>query len=186
MKHKIQTIKYGIKTLTIQMFGLPEKPQELIIKPNGNVIVKAPLNLLVEIKRPIPLKQELVIGEKILLKNKLIRLKIILYPKKRSKISFAFNTLYIYTNENLPKLQSENEIKRLLIKWYRQKALSIIISERIEKFLKIMDIKPKEIKIRDFKLRWGSCTKDGKLLFNWRIIMAPISAIDYVIVHELC
>ncbi|MHA1197712.1 MAG: M48 metallopeptidase family protein, partial [Promethearchaeota archaeon] len=29
-------------------------------------------------------------------------------------------------------------------------------------------------------------TKDGKLLFNWRIIMAPISAIDYVIVHELC
>ncbi|MHA1232174.1 MAG: M48 family metallopeptidase, partial [Candidatus Helarchaeota archaeon] len=139
-----------------------------------------------EIKRPIPLKQELVIGEKILLKNKLIRLKIILYPKKRSKISFAFNTLYIYTNENLPKLQSENEIKRLLIKWYRQKALSIIISERIEKFLKIMDIKPKEIKIRDFKLRWGSCTKDGKLLFNWRIIMAPISAIDYVIVHELC
>ncbi|MHA1232175.1 MAG: hypothetical protein ACTSPQ_16185 [Candidatus Helarchaeota archaeon] len=47
MKHKIQTIKYGIKTLTIQMFGLPEKPQELIIKPNGNVIVKAPLNLVI-------------------------------------------------------------------------------------------------------------------------------------------
>ncbi|MHA1336626.1 MAG: M48 family metallopeptidase, partial [Promethearchaeota archaeon] len=182
MKHKIQTIKYGIKTLTIQMFGLPEKPQELIIKPNGNVIVKAPLNL--DIIKNNVYKKRRWIAEKLRLLVEII--KIILYPKKRSKISFAFNTLYIYTNENLPKLQSENEIKRLLIKWYRQKALSIIISERIEKFLKIMDIKPKEIKIRDFKLRWGSCTKDGKLLFNWRIIMAPISAIDYVIVHELC
>ena len=52
--------------------------------------------------------------------------------------------------------------------------------------MSLIDYKPQEIKVRDQKIRWGSCTKDGKLIFNWRIIMAPISAIDYIIVHELC
>ena len=33
--------------------------------------------------------------------------------------------------------------------------------------------------------RWGSCTKEGSLNFNWKIAMAPISVIDYVIVHEI-
>ena len=50
----------------------------------------------------------------------------------------------------------------------------------------MVDFQPQEIKVRDQKVRWGSCTTEGKLIFNWRIIMAPISAIDYVIVHELC
>ena len=75
--------------------------------------------------------------------------------------------------------------QRMLIKRYKEKALNII-SNRIDKYLELFDFKPQEIKVRDQKIRWGSCTKDEKLIFNWRIVMAPISAIDYVIVHELC
>ncbi len=33
--------------------------------------------------------------------------------------------------------------------------------------------------------RWGSCTKDGILNFNWKIAMAPIGVIDYIIIHEI-
>lgn len=73
----------------------------------------------------------------------------------------------------------------MLIKRYKEKALNII-SNRIDKYLELFDFKPQEIKVRDQKIRWGSCTKDEKLIFNWRIVMAPISLIDYVIVHELC
>ena len=119
------------------------------------------------------------------MKNRLIRLKIYNYPNKRSKITYAFKTLHFYVNENLSEVQREDEIKRVLIEWYKDKAFSII-SKRIEKYLKVIDYEPQEIKIRDQKVRWGSCTKEGKLIFNWRIIMAPISAIDYIIVHELC
>lgn len=33
--------------------------------------------------------------------------------------------------------------------------------------------------------RWGSCTKDGVLQLNYRIVMALVSVVDYVVVHEL-
>ena len=51
--------------------------------------------------------------------------------------------------------------------------------------MKFIEYEPKEIKIRDHKIRWGSCTKEGALIFNWQIVMAPLSAIDYIVVHEL-
>jgi predicted metal-dependent hydrolase len=42
------------------------------------------------------------------------------------------------------------------------------------------------IDVKDFKSRWGSCTPKGEVQYNWRIIMAPNSVCDYVVVHELC
>jgi hypothetical protein len=42
-----------------------------------------------------------------------------------------------------------------------------------------------EANITDGHYRWGSCTPDGNLNFNWRLIKAPLFVIDYVIAHEL-
>jgi predicted metal-dependent hydrolase len=39
--------------------------------------------------------------------------------------------------------------------------------------------------IVDNRYRWGSCTVNDNLSFNWRLIKAPIFVVDYVIVHEL-
>jgi len=179
----------------------------IVVEPDGFVNVKAPLDLetqkihdavnkkknwivnnlkkVQEIVKPIPLKQELVSGEKILLKNNLYRLKITPTPKKKTNVIFAFRMLNVFVNEHLEKEEKQEEIKKAINKWYKERALSII-SERIEKYEKYLEIKPKEIKIRDQKIRWGTCTPEGTLIFNWRIIMAPVSAIDYVVVHELC
>lgn len=207
MVSEIQSVKFGEKEISYSIDRTERKTIGIVVEPDGKVIVKAPFNLehdiiqdtvykkrnwiveklklTEEIEKPIPPQHEMVSGEKILLKNRLIRLKIHPYPNKRSKISHAFKTLHIYVNENLSEIQREDEIKRALIEWYKEKALSII-SNRVEKYLNLIDYKPQEIKVRDQKIRWGSCTKDGKLIFNWRIVMAPISAIDYVIIHELC
>jgi predicted metal-dependent hydrolase len=44
---------------------------------------------------------------------------------------------------------------------------------------------PIAVDVRDLGYRWGSCTKSGNLLFNWRLLQLPVRLIDYVIVHEL-
>lgn len=207
MVSEIKTIKYGNMEISYSIDRTSRKTIGIVVDPDGKVVIKAPidleqqkildtiynkrkwiaekLKLTEEIKKPIPLKHELVSGEKILLKNRLIRLKIYSYPNIRSKITYAFKTLHIYVNETLYQKERDEEIKSLLINWYKEKARNII-SNRIEKYLELIDFKPQEIKVRDQKIRWGSCTKDGKLIFNWRIVMAPVSAIDYIIVHELC
>jgi predicted metal-dependent hydrolase len=41
------------------------------------------------------------------------------------------------------------------------------------------------ISLRDTRSRWGSCTADGKLSFSWRLIMAPLNVIHYVVAHEV-
>lgn len=207
MVSEIQTIKYGDMEISYSIDRTSRKTIGIVVEPDGKVVIKAPidleqqkildtiydkrkwiadkLKLTDEIKKPIPLKHELVSGEKVLLKNRLIRLKIHFYPNKKSKLNYAFKILHIYVDETLSQMEREKEIKRVLIVWYKKKALNII-TNRIEKFLELIDFKPQDIKVRDQKIRWGSCTKDGKLIFNWRTVMAPLSAIDYVVVHELC
>ena len=48
-----------------------------------------------------------------------------------------------------------------------------------------MKASPKKVTIRDQRTRWGSCSGRGTLSFNWRLIMAPPSVMEYVVIHEI-
>ena len=39
--------------------------------------------------------------------------------------------------------------------------------------------------LRDARSRWGSCTHDGRLMYSWRLAMAPPAVLDYVAAHEV-
>jgi predicted metal-dependent hydrolase len=69
----------------------------------------------------------------------------------------------------------------------RAKALARCeIPKRVSQWAAQMNLSFGDIRIKDQKTRWGSCSKSGNLNFNWRLILAPDWVLDYVIVHELC
>ncbi len=76
-------------------------------------------------------------------------------------------------------------IKPLLKKWYQQQAEEILLAKTAA-YAKIIGIKPGKITVKSFKSRWGSCSINGDLQYNWRIVMAPDEIINYLVVHELC
>lgn len=41
------------------------------------------------------------------------------------------------------------------------------------------------VTLRDTRSRWGSCTSEGRLMFSWRLIMAPPQVLNYVVAHEV-
>lgn len=79
------------------------------------------------------------------------------------------------------------QIKRLIEQWLRAEAETHIL-ERCQHWASTMQFSGliKDIRFRKTRSKWGHCTIDGRLQFNWLLIMAPTAVIDYVVVHELC
>jgi predicted metal-dependent hydrolase len=61
----------------------------------------------------------------------------------------------------------------------------LYIVPRTHQLGKVMKTSFGHITLRQQKSRWGSCSSQGNLNFNWRLIHAPTEVIDYVIIHEL-
>ena len=77
------------------------------------------------------------------------------------------------------------KIQQYLQNWYRNKAQERL-KEKTDRYAKQIGVSPAAVSVRNFKSRWGSCDKKGQVVFNWNIIKAPHSVVDYVVVHELC
>lgn len=85
----------------------------------------------------------------------------------------------------LPEHQVEQtSVKRTIEAFYRRKARDVF-EERAQQFAEEMDVSYDEIEIRNQRTKWGSCSTTGTLGFNWRLMMAPSSIVDYIVVHEL-
>ena len=172
-----------------------------ILIEDGNVEVKAPFNLNQKEIESFILKKEKWIKNKILFQKSIkklpnkkfingevfkflgkdLKLKINISDSKKTYIKND----YIYLDLKNNTKNNREKIKKELELFYRS------FSERIlkEKTLiesKKMNLKVNEIKVRSYKNRWGSCSSNGDISYNWKLIMAPEKIINYVIIHELC
>jgi predicted metal-dependent hydrolase len=75
-------------------------------------------------------------------------------------------------------------IKTYLTSWYKQQARRII-AKRVSHYAKIAGLEYKSVAITSAETRWGSCSSNRTLNFNWKLVMTPIEVIDYVVTHEL-
>ncbi len=76
------------------------------------------------------------------------------------------------------------DAQQRLTQWYKRQA-SEKVKERVELYSKITGLAYSKIKISHAAKRMGSCSVNGNLNFSWRLVMAPLENMDYVVVHEL-
>lgn len=82
-------------------------------------------------------------------------------------------------------VENPDLIQDSLFSWYKQHA-ELKFNEKAKRYSKMMGVKFNSVGLKDYKSRWGSCSVEGDITFNWKIIMAPNRIVDYVVVHELC
>lgn len=73
----------------------------------------------------------------------------------------------------------------ILLKYLRELAKKKITSRTIV-LAERYGFQVRKITVRDQSSRWGSCSSAKNINLNWRLIFAPRSILDYVIIHELC
>ncbi len=69
--------------------------------------------------------------------------------------------------------------------WYKKMAREVM-RERATLYVQATSWQYTSLAITSAKTRWGSCSSKGSINFTWRLVMAPLATIDYVVVHELC
>lgn len=95
-------------------------------------------------------------------------------PRKTHYINGAF-----FTSLNDPE-----KIKKQITTWYREKA-GQTFERRLQHYGEQMGLRHSGLKVKEYSARWGTCFPDGQIALNWRLMMPPMPALDYVVVHEL-
>ena len=106
-----------------------------------------------------------------------------------SQLSFHFNDGFTVIFPHHFKLKNKETISDLVrnayIDWLWQQSL-IQVSIAAETYGKLYQLRPRSIRVRQQKSRWGSCGIYNDIYMNWLLILAPSPILEYVVIHEIC
>jgi predicted metal-dependent hydrolase len=79
---------------------------------------------------------------------------------------------------------SEQQLKDRVLCWLQSEAIRLF-AERLPLYAEKLGVHYASFTLSSAKTQWGSCTADGRIRLNWRLMHFPLQQIDYVIAHEL-
>jgi hypothetical protein len=80
--------------------------------------------------------------------------------------------------------RDRERIARVLDGWFRGQA-RVAIEATVADHAAALGVRPAAISIRDPRSRWGSASRQGRLMFSWRLVLGPPEALETVVIHEL-
>jgi predicted metal-dependent hydrolase len=177
-----------------QIIRSARKTLSLEIADDAQLIVRAPFHAKMNVIENVLFKKRLWIRSK----QRLIQKRCLEVHSKEFVAGERF--LYLGRRYTLQMVQGEAPLhfqerfylsekyvptaRQAFIRWYQEQALETILN-RVREYAAVAGLKHGSITISNAAKRWGSCSSEGKLRFNWRLVMAPLRVIDYVVVHEL-
>lgn len=184
---------YAMSSFSYQIVRSRRKTISIIVHRDGRVVVRAPLHLS---ERAI---RNLVEGKKDWVASRQAEFARKQIPARR----FIPGETFLYQGQSFPlvitdvqrpalRLTTQFELSRSYLsrarqvfeRWYRLQAAQVI-GERVVLFAAQFNLRYQSVRIGAARTRWGSCSNKGTLNFTWRLVMAPLDVVDYVVVHEL-
>jgi predicted metal-dependent hydrolase len=177
-----------------------KKTLSLRIMPDGRIVIRAPHRTpKEEIESFFQSKRDWVL-------KKLTEKENLPTDNGARPRKFVSGEQFLYLGESYPlKIESKNgrktaltlswsrfildeeraeEARVLFVKWYREEAKRLF-ADRVDHYSKKFNLLATNIKVTSAECRYGSCSPVNNLSFTWRLVMAPLAVIDYVIIHEL-
>jgi len=93
----------------------------------------------------------------------------------RERVHRRGDTLLVPDRDPLPAIE----------RWYRRAARAEV-SPRLDAATARAGSSYTRLTIRGQRTRWASCSSEGRMSFNWRLLLAPPEILDYVVEHEVC
>lgn len=167
----------------------------LQIAPDATLIIRAPFKVsdayidkIVAGKRSwITRKQEFVLKQR-----RLAPAKQFVTDEEFLYLGQAYK-LYVNPSQSAPLVLDQafnlaqachSRARTEFIKWYKTRARTKL-AERVNFYAARSGLRYQKVKISSARRRWGSCSRSGNLNLNWRLIMAPLDVLDYVVAHEV-
>ncbi|UCE31615.1 MAG: M48 family metallopeptidase [Burkholderiales bacterium] len=85
---------------------------------------------------------------------------------------------------DLPPAAGADQLRDRVHGWLQARA-RVVFAERLERFARLTGRAPRRWRLSSARTRWGSCTSDGTIRLNWKLLHFPLEIVDYVIAHEL-
>lgn len=85
---------------------------------------------------------------------------------------------------SLPAGYSEQQLKDRVLAWLQAEA-RLLFARRLPIYAEKLGVSYRSFRLSSALTQWGSCTADGRIRLNWRLMFFAIEQIDYVIAHEL-
>ncbi len=116
------------------------------------------------------------------------KFKVVITLNKKSFVSVTDEHLLLHIPRNdwnaETPLQEHPTALNEIRHFYKREAIKLL-SERLRYWSQQMNLQPSQVKFREQRTRWGSCSSKKIINLNWRLIVFGQDVIDYVIVHEL-
>lgn len=165
----------------------------LAVTADATLIIRAPLRTTLEYIQNLVWQKRLWINEKqkLMTKNReTVKIKNFvddeefLYLGQTYKLKTIDDHAITITDALYFPKKYQPTASRQITLWYKNQARKIITA-RVNHYAQLTGWRYRSITINQASTRWGSCGPNNSLNFTWKLVMAPLEIIDYVVIHEL-
>lgn len=82
------------------------------------------------------------------------------------------------------RLTEEEKARRLVVEWYQRKALHLL-TLKTDALVRRLGLTHTGVTVKATRSKWGHCTIQGAIQYNWQILLAPEPIVDYLVAHEV-